>query len=88
MINDLKDLQKLFKICRAQGITELKLSGIEIKFGEMPQIQGQTSDMGLSMQDSTNPYANFPQGELTPEQLAFYSSGGIPENDPYNKEAI
>ncbi len=43
MINDLKDLQKLFKLCRAQGIKELKLGGgLEISFGDMPTAQNQS----------------------------------------------
>lgn len=87
MIKDLKDLQKLFKLCRNQGITDLKINGIEVKFGELPTTQRAMSDQA-SDEDITNPYGNFPQGELTPEQLAFYSAGGRPEDDPFNKEAI
>lgn len=87
MINDLKDLQKLLKLCRAQGITDFKMNGLEIKFGDLPITQRALSDMP-SDEDATNPYGNFPQGELTPEQLMFYSSGGKPEDDPANKEAI
>lgn len=86
MIQDLKDLQKLLKLCRAQGITEIKLQGVEIKFGDLPN---NNISMGeVSTQDPLNPYANFPQGELTQDQLAFYSSGGRPEDDPMNKDAI
>lgn len=87
MITDLKDLQKLFKICRAQGITDFKMGEIEIKFGDLPTTQRAMSDQ-VSDEDVPQPYANFPQGELTPDQLAFYSAGGRPEEDPYNKEAI
>jgi hypothetical protein len=87
MIQDLKDLKKLFTLCRTQGITEFKMNGIEIKFGDLPltnqQIQDQTSS-----EDPANPWANFPAGELTPEQLAFYSSGGRPEEDPDNKDLV
>lgn len=87
MINDLKELQKLLKLCRAQGITDFKMNGIEIKFGELPQQSSSMTD-SLSQEDIANPYANFPQGELTPEQLMFYSSGGVPQDDPLNKEAV
>lgn len=79
MINDLKELQKLFKICRAQGITDFKMNGIEIKFGDMPLTQTQIQEQS-NYQDETNPYANFPDRELTPEELAFFSSGGRPED--------
>lgn len=61
MINDIKDLKALFKLCRAQGVTDFKMQGIEIKFGDMPQpqgsiIQGEESDA------------------LTDEDLMFYST--------------
>lgn len=85
IINDKKDLTALLKLCRAQGITEFKMNGLEIKFGEMPMSPQQIQDQ-ISSQDPANPYANFPAGELTPEQLAFYSAGGLPENDPLNQE--
>lgn len=84
MIESILDLKKLFKLCREQGITEFKMSGIEIKFGDLPREPGQYEEPGTI----TNPYANFPQGELSPEQLIFYSSGGKPDEDPLNKEAI
>lgn len=84
MINDLKDLQKLLKLCRAQGVTEIDLGTLRLKFGDLPQ--GQTTASGGSEIVSDNPWANFPSGELSPEQLAYYSAGGLPENDPFNKE--
>lgn len=85
MINDLKDLQKLFKLCRVQGITDFKMNGLEIKFGELPVSPGASQEAAI---DAASPWANFPQGELSPEQLAFYSAGGLPQDDPMNKEAI
>lgn len=84
MINDLKDLKALFKLCRAQGITAFKMNGIEVNFGDLPTEQGTVQE---DSQDPASPWANFPQGDLTPEQLMFYSSGGKPENDPSNKES-
>lgn len=37
MINDLSDLKKLLRLCRSQGVTEIKLGTIELKFGDMPK---------------------------------------------------
>ncbi len=86
MIQDLKDLKALLKICRSQGITEIKLNGVEVKFGDLPQEVGSTNyTENISI---ANPFANFPKDELSPEQLMFYSSGGLPEDDPQNKEVI
>ena len=76
MIQNLKDLEKLFKLCRKQGVTEIDLSSMRFKLGDLPLERGAESDEPMS------PYAGFPTGELTPEQLIFYSSGGAPENDP------
>lgn len=86
MINDLKDLQKLFKICRAQGITEFKMNGIDIKFGDLPQSASQSQIM--SEEDITiNPYDGFPQEILSAEQLSHYASGGTIHDDPFLKKA-
>jgi len=84
MITELKDLRQLFKLCRQQGVTEIKVAGVEIKFGDMPIEQSNSSL--IEAESPQNPYANFPDGELSTEQLTFYSSGGIPENDPSLKE--
>ena len=81
MISDLKDLQKLLKICRSQGVTEIKLGEIEFKLGDLPSEESKS----IYEEEIKDPYENFPQGDLTPEQLIFYSSGGRPEDDPYLK---
>ncbi len=79
MIESLKDLEKLLKLCRKQGVTEIKLGVVELKLGDLP-----IEHSGKLIADELDPLANFPQGELTPTQLAFYSAGGAPENDPEN----
>lgn len=79
MIESLKDLEKLLKLCRKQGITDIELGNIKLKFGDLP------SDKSVVLEDeitSDNPYANFPDTILTPSQLAFYSAGGDPSEDP------
>ncbi len=77
MIENLKDLEKLFKLCRKHGITEIDLSRTSFKLGDLP-----TKEENQLAETETDPYSNFPTGELTPEQLMFYSSGGMPEDDP------
>lgn len=84
MIDNLKDLEKILKLCRKQGVTELKLNGCEFKLGDMPQ---DTSSKAIEISDSEeDPYKNFPTGILTPEQLMFYSSGGSPDDDPVRQD--
>ena len=34
---NIKDLEKLLKMCRKQGITELNMAGMSFKFGELPR---------------------------------------------------
>lgn len=75
MIQTLSDLKKLLELCRKQGVLEIKLCEVEFKLGALPDEQRPEGD-------PARPYANFPQGELTDEQLAFYSAGGLPEDDP------
>lgn len=82
MIDNLKDLEKLLKLCRKQGVLEINVHGVSFKLGDLPIEARAASEAG----EVIDPYANFPQGELTPEQLMFYSSGGFPENDPVLKE--
>lgn len=76
MIQDFKDLEKLLKLCRKQGVTDIKLGDIELKFGELP------IDLSKNIDINSDPYVGFPGGELTPEQLMFYSAGGLPSDDP------
>lgn len=82
MIDDLKSLEKLLKLCRKQGVLEINVHGVSFKLGDLP-IEDQKR---LSIESVDDPYKGFPTGELTPDQLIFYSSGGIPENDPTLKD--
>lgn len=81
MIESLKDLEKLLKLCRKQGVTEIKLGTVEFKLGDMPDER-----TGTLIEDELDPMSNFPKGELTPDQLMFYSAGGKPEEDPYRND--
>lgn len=85
MISNLKDLEKLIKLCRKQGLTEISLDGFcSFKLGDLPLEERGTQPLIEGVDD---PYKNFPQGELSPEQLMFYSSGGSPDQDP-EREAV
>lgn len=64
MIKDLKDLQSLLKLCRKQGVIELSMSDLVIKFGDLPlRKTGDTEESDEISSDT-----------LTPEQLIFYSA--------------
>lgn len=80
MIDSIKDLEKLLKLCRKQGVTKITLATVSFELGALPEV----NDRRAVVEDELpqDPYANFPQGDLTPTQLMFYSSGGAPEDDP------
>ncbi len=70
MINDLKDLQSLLKLCRKQGVSEITLAGTVIKFGELPRKSaGDEDDDPKSVDPSFD--------ALSPEQQMFFSVGGV-----------
>lgn len=83
MIDNLKELEKFLKLCRKQGVTKINFDNVNVELGEMPE-ERQASQIDVI----EDPYKNFPAGELTPEQLMYYSSGGRPENDPDLKEKV
>jgi hypothetical protein len=37
LIKDLDELTALLKICRKQGVTDIKFEGVSIVFGELPK---------------------------------------------------
>ncbi len=78
MIENLKDLKSLLKLCRQNGVTEIKLGAIELRLGELPKAQGEAST-----EDEEDNFADFPDGPLTPEELTFFANGGKPEDNPY-----
>ena len=83
MIADLKELKHLLQLCRKLGVSEIEFDNVKLKMGEAPAEESQSAN--LADGSSENKWANFPEGELTPEQLAFYSAGGLPENDPFRE---
>lgn len=79
MIDNLKDLEKLLKLCRKQGVTDIKLGSVELKLGDLPT---ERTEASTNVVPTANPFANFPDRILTEEELLFYSSGGTPEDAP------
>lgn len=84
MIENLKDLERLLKLCRKQGVTELSLGSVTLKLGELPTSEHVATDSVEP--DFEDKYANFPDGPLSPEELTFFANGGLPEDNPYRRE--
>lgn len=79
---NVKELEKLLKMLRKQGVTECDMAGISFKLGELPQSNSST---GHNVTEAVDQLEGFPEGILTPEQLMFYSAGGLPNDDPENQ---
>lgn len=80
MIETQKDLERLLKLCRKQGVTEITLPTVSFKLGEMPVKHPEES-----IEDQEDIFADFPDGALTPEELTFFANGGKPEENPYRR---
>lgn len=80
MVQSLKDLEKLLKLCRKQGVTEITTTDVSFKLGEIP-----TKTLVHEVEDQEEQYLNFPDGPLTNEELTFFASGGNPEDNPYRR---
>ena len=81
MIETIKDLERLLKLCRKQGVTEISLGAVSFKLGELPG-----EDMPVTAeQEIEDKYAGFPEGALSPEELTFFANGGLPDDNPYRQ---
>lgn len=83
MIETVKDLEKLLKLARKQGVTEIALPTVSFKLGELPQ-SAQTSSDESEEQDK---FLDFPDDPLSAEELTFFANGGKPEENPYRRES-
>ena len=85
MIENFKDLEKLLKLARKQGVTDLTLNDGKItgmKLGELPS---EHAALDAEVEEMVDPLEGFPEGELTPEELTFFANGGSPADNPYRK---
>ena len=78
MIQNIKDLEKLLRLLRKQGVQDFEMGDIKLKLGELPQERVAAQEQEID----DNPYKDFPTGMLTETQAMHYANGGVPENDP------
>ncbi len=67
MIKDQKELQALLKLCRKQGVTEISLGDVSIKFGALPARSKASEEIEDEDTDGV---------ALTDEELMLYSVQG------------
>jgi hypothetical protein len=87
-VDNLKDLEKLLKLCRKQGVQSIRFDGVEVHLGDLPQPQ--RSLKAAFPEQTVNPKAyqdafdpgkiivptdlKVPTDEMTEEQMMFGSS--------------
>ena len=70
MIENLKDLKALLKLCRQAGVTEINLGTVSLKLGEMPRaIQGDIEEM------SDDEFISDIEAPLSNEELVAFAQG-------------
>lgn len=70
---NLKDLKAILKLCRAQGVTDITLGALSVKFGDMPyEIKG-GERVAVAEDEPSLP---------SDEELAYYSAPAYVNEDP------
>lgn len=77
-MKDLKELRALLKLLRQNGVLTYKSSELDLTLSPDSHLLSKQKETQIVEVDPNNPWAQFPTGELSPEQLAFYSAGGMP----------
>lgn len=83
---DVSDLAKVIDLCQKKGVKVFQMGELRLELGEIPQKKRAAARQEEEQVDEIDPndkYANFPNGILSPEQLMFYSSGGMPGDEPW-----
>lgn len=75
MIKSLDDLTTFLKMCRKQGVIDIKFEGIAVTFAEPSRKVRKEGDV----EEADDTDQHIPSDELTPEQLLFFSAGGAPD---------
>ncbi len=44
MIEDLKEFEKLLKLCRKQGVSTISIGAVSVKFGDLPKKSGEPEE--------------------------------------------
>lgn len=70
MVQSIKELERLLKLCRKQGVTEITTPEVSLKLGELP-----TKHQDYQEQEPEEIESIFDE-PLTPEELVAFSNGG------------
>lgn len=76
MIENLKDLKALLKLCRQQGVTKITLASVSLEFGDAPI----RTSIGSDDDQNDEPFITNLEAPLTNEELVAFANGGLNEN--------
>jgi hypothetical protein len=84
---DIKQLKSILKVLRDNGVSNFKTPELELTLTQDALLPKKTPiNSQIEIEESVeDPWKDFPEGTLSPTQLAFYSSGGSPSDDPENQ---
>ena len=71
MIQSIKDLERLLKLCRKQGVTKISTVEVSLELGELP-----VKHPDQSIEDQEDEYENILDTPLTNEELVAFANGG------------
>ncbi len=75
-----RELKDLLLILRKNGVLSFEHEGLKLAFS--PDAMKLDKPKEVDETVPADKWSNFPVGNLTDEQLAFYSAGGDPSDDP------
>jgi hypothetical protein len=77
LVENLKDLEKLLRLCRKQGVSLIEWGGVKLTLGDLPPSPAISQPV-----EEPSLLESLPEGFLTPEQIMYYSAGGVAGKDP------
>ncbi len=82
-LDSIRDLKRLIALCRKEGIEQIKLEGLELTFGSLPEPKVKTSPKTVAPLATivTEETPIHPLDGLTEEQLLMWSVGADAETN-------
>jgi hypothetical protein len=81
---DPNELAKVIDLCRKKGVKVFQMGELRLELGDEPVKKPRKALPEAEREpDAQDPWANFPTDTLNNEQLAFYSAGGKPGEEPW-----
>ena len=77
MVQTLKDLEKLLKLCRKQGVTEIVWDAVSFKLGEVPRVNSNADEI----EDDEGEFINALETPMSQEEMAIFANGGNPDEN-------